>query len=192
MSLLANSSLNSILKVGNKAPNFVLDSEKGEQWRLSDYLGNVVALLFYPQDETLVCTKQMCSIRDNWSDYLETKAVVVGVSPGTVEEHKQFSNRHRLPLPLLADTGRKITRIYGEHWIYPIQITRAIVIVDAKGIIRHRKIMLRAFRPTDKSVIASIYAARTEALYQSFENLIQESRENNKRLEKEIDRVEIL
>lgn len=52
--------------------------------------------------------------------------------------------------------------------------------------------MLRAFRPTDKSVIASIYAARTEALYQSFENLIQESRENNKRLEKEIDRVEIL
>lgn len=186
MNLLDDSTANSILKVGGKAPDFVLTTEKGKKWRLSDNLGNVVALLFYPQNETLVCTKQMCSIRDNWTDYLETKAVVVGVSPGTTKEHQQFSMRHRLPLSLLADSERAVTKIYNRHWLFPVQVTRAIVIVDAEGIIRHRKIMLRAFRPTDKSVIASIYAARTEALHQNFQTLIKESREINKRFEKEL------
>lgn len=74
-------------EVGEKAGDFVLKNQTGENWRLSDYLGQVVALLFYPKNETLVCTKQLCSVRDNWTDYLETKAVVVGISPATVEEH---------------------------------------------------------------------------------------------------------
>lgn len=165
-----------LLKIGDKAPDFALISLNGEEWHLSEQIGKVTALLFYPKNETLVCTKQLCSVRDNWSDYIKTKAVVVGISHGTVDEHRLFSRRHQLPLSLLADVDRKVTETYGRHWIMPISFTRAIVIVDAKGFIRHRKIMLRAFRPTDKSVLASIYAARTDSLQESFEAILKKSR----------------
>lgn len=171
-----------LLKVGDKAPDFSLVSNEQAKWRLSDFIGTVVTLLFYPQNETLVCTKQLCSVRDNWHDYLETKAKVVGISPGTVDQHNTFSSNHRLPLPLLADDNREITRIYGQHWLFPIQLTRAIIIVDAKGLIRCRRIMLRAFRPTDRSVLASIYAARTDALHENFDRIVKESKTRNKTL----------
>ena len=163
-----------MMEVGEKAPDFVLDTERGQEWRLSEHLGNVTALLFYPKNETLVCTRQMCSVRDNWLDYLEAKAAVVGISPGSVEEHRSFSRHHNLPLPLLVDVNREVTGVYGCHWLFPMQFTRAVVIIDAKGIIRHRKIMLRAFRPTDKSVLASIHAARTDSLREHY-RLIKES-----------------
>lgn len=175
-----DSSRAAAVKVGDKAPDFVLATDRGEKWRLSQHLGDVTALLFYPQNETLVCTRQMCSIRDNWTDYLQTKAVVVGISPGNVEQHSLFSQNHRLPLPLLADNNREITKIYGSHWLIPIQLARAIVVIDAKGIVRHRKVMFRVFRPTDKSVLTSIYAARTDALQENFNKLLEKSRERNK------------
>lgn len=157
--------------VGAKAPDFQLQTESGARWRLSEHLGNVIALLFYPKDETLVCTKQLCSVRDNWTDYLETKALIVGVSPGASEQHRVFSQHHRLPIPLLADVNRKVTETYNSHWLFPAIFTRAVVIVDAKGIVRSRKIMLRAFRPTDRSVIASIYAARADLLSEKYNSL---------------------
>lgn len=159
-----------------KAPDFTLENEKGEKWRLADYLGEVVTLLFYPQNETLVCTKQLCSVRDHWEDYLKTKAAIVGISPGMPEENKTFAQRHGLPLSLLADSNREITKIYGKHWLYPINFTRAIVVIDAKGFIRSRKIMLRAFRPADKNVIAAIYAARGDALNDKFDEILSKSR----------------
>ncbi len=154
-----------------KAPDFVLKTEKGENWRLSDYLGNVIALLFYPQNETLVCTRQLCSIRDNWTDYLQTKAIIVGISPATSEEHSSFGQHYKLPIPLLADNERKITQIYGKHWLMPIFLTRAIVIIDAKGYVRTRQIMIRAFRPTDRKVITSILAARADAGSEKYKSL---------------------
>lgn len=157
--------------VGEKAPDFTLVTDRGDSWRLSERLGNVVALLFYPKDETLVCTKQMCSVRDHWTDYLETKAEVIGISPGRADQHGEFSRRHHLPITLLADTDRKITESYAFHWLFPTLFTRAIIIVDAKGIIRSRRVMLRAFRPTDRSVIASIYEARAEQMGDKYKSL---------------------
>ena len=76
------------------APDFQLKDEKGNDWRLSDHRGSVVALLFYPKDETFVCTRQLCSVRDNWDEYLKTKAVIIGVSPGSTDEHQEFA-QHR-------------------------------------------------------------------------------------------------
>lgn len=171
---------NSILRVGDRAPDFVLETTSGAAWRLSEHLGEVAALLFYPKNETLVCTKQMCSLRDNWTDYLKTKAVVVGISPGTIEEHKSFSRRHLLPIPILADGDREVTKIYCRHPLLPVQWARAVVVVNAKGIITYRKVMFRAFRPTDKSVIASIYAARTEAIVERSLNLIKKANEKTR------------
>lgn len=169
---LREDSDNIVAKIGEKAPDFALKDEKGNVWRLSDQLGRVTAILFYPKNETLVCTKQLCSLRNNWSEYLETKAVVIGVSPGTVEDHQEFAKKYKLPLPLLVDIERKITGIFSKHWLYPVSFTRGIVVIDAKGIIRTKKIMLRAFRPTDRSVITAIHAARADALYDSYESIL--------------------
>ncbi len=157
--------------VGSAAPDFTLATEQNKEWRLSDHLGNVVVLLFYPQSETLVCTKQLCSVRDNWDKYLETKAEIVGISPGTPDEHQMFSGSRQLPIPLLADLDRNITTIFGKHWLFPINFTRAVVVVDAKGIVRNRDVMLRVFRPSDDNVITDIYAARGDAFSDKYAQL---------------------
>src|ERR1700712_3597419 len=128
--------------VGQPSPDFQLISQTGAEWRLSDHLGNVVVLLFYPQNETLVCNKQLCSVRDNWDKYLETKAEIVGISPGTPDDHREFSQFRKLPIPLLADPERKITSIYGKHRLFPISMTRAVVVIDGRGVVRNRNIML--------------------------------------------------
>lgn len=173
-SFLDDSGETSAVEVGEKAPDFVLYTEQGEKWQLSDHLGNVTALLFYPKSETMVCRKQLCSVRDNWAEYVASKAAVVGISAGTTEDRLDFSQQNKMPLPLLVDSNRKITSLYSQHWLMPVQFTRAVVVVDGKGIIRHREVMLRAFRPTDRSVLTSIYAARTDALYDNY-RIIKES-----------------
>ena len=152
------------INVGDAVSDFALPSANGEEWRLSANLGRVVALLFYPGNETLVCTKQLCSVRDNWRNYLDTGAEVVGVSPGTVEAHFQFAEHHNLPLTLLADTNRNITKVYGKHFWMPIWATRAVVVVDAKGIVRYKNVMVRALRPSDDEVLAAIHLAKYDAL----------------------------
>ena len=154
--------------VGSAAPDFSLRSDTSQEWRLTDHRGGVTVLLFYPQNETLVCTKQLCSVRDNWESYLATKATIVGISPATPDEHRHFASNRSLPIPLLADPARKITRIYGTHWLLPINLTRAVVVIDAKGIIRNRDIMLRAFRPSDDQLITDIYTARGDAFSEKY------------------------
>ena len=167
------------VEVGAEAIDFTLKNTDGEDWRLSDHRGQVVALLLYPKDETLVCTKQLCSVRDNWAEYLATKAAVVGISPGTVEQHQFFAQRHRLPLPLLADTDGQVTRSYSQRWWGPVWFNRAIVVVDAKGIIRYRKVMLRARRPTDYNVISAIYAAQTDVHFERFKQITERHRKRS-------------
>ena len=159
------------VQVGSEAPDFVLRTDKDEDWRLSDHFGGVTVLLFYPQNETMVCTKQLCSVRDKWEDYLATKATIVGVSPATPSEHQAFAGRRQLPLPLLADPDREITKVYGQHWLFPISFTRAVVVIDAKGIVRNIDIMLRAFRPSDTQLITDIYAARGDEFSEKYDQL---------------------
>ena len=156
------------IEVGSPASDFVLKTDRNEDWRLSDHFGGVTVLLFYPQNETMVCTRQLCSVRDNWEDYLATKATIVGVSPGTPNEHQAFSNRKQLPIPLLADPDREVTRMYSQHWLFPISLTRAVVVIDANGIVRNNDIMLRAFRPSDNQLITDIYAARGDEFNEKY------------------------
>lgn len=165
--------------VGVSAPDFSLRTDKNEDWRLSDHRGTVTVLLFYPQNETLVCTRQLCSVRDNWEKYLETKATIVGISPGTPKQHRVFAKHRQLPIPLLADPGREVTRLYGYHWLYPISFTRAIVVIDADGFVRNRDVMLRAFRPMDSRLITDIYAARSDALNKKYRQIKRSSQRVN-------------
>jgi len=160
-----------IAKIGSIAPDFTLKTDRNEDWNLADHLGGVTVLLFYPQNETMVCTKQLCSVRDNWEHYLETKATIVGVSPASPEAHKTFARNRQLPIPLLADPDREVTRTFTHHRFYPISFTRAVVVIDARGIVRTRDVMLRAFRPSDEQIITDIYKARGDAMNDKYNKL---------------------
>ena len=146
-------------KPGNLAPDFELKDQDGNAWRLSDRRGKVVALVFYPKDETSVCTKQMCSIRDRWADYESTGAEVVAVSVDTVESHKGFAGHHNLPQTLLADDGGKVIRLLKVKSLLGMA-QRAVLVIDREGVIRYRKSILPIFRPSDDEVLQAIKTAQ--------------------------------
>lgn len=146
---------------GSTAPDFALPDGDGQTWRLSDQRGKVVVLLFYPGDETPVCTRQMCSVRDRWEDYLATGAEVVGISTNSVESHKAFAEHHELPLRLLADTDRKVADMYGAQSLIPGKVARSVFVINAGGVITYRDVRpLGLFKPKDDDTIAAIRAAQ--------------------------------
>ena len=145
------------------APDFTLMDGNGEQWRLSDHRGRVVVLLFYPGDETPVCTRQMCSLRDRWDDYLATGAEVVGISSDSTESHKKFATHHDLPLRLLSDSDGAVSRLYGARSLIPWRVARAVFVIDAKGILRYSDVRpIGLFKPKDDANIAAIRAAQKD------------------------------
>ena len=145
------------------APDFTLSDGNGEQWRLSDHRGQVVVLLFYPGDETPVCTRQMCSLRDRWDDYLATGAEVVGISSDSIESHQKFAAHHELPLRLLSDSDGAVSRLYGARSLIPGRVARAVFVIDANGNLRYNDVRpIGLFKPKDDANIAAIRAAQTE------------------------------
>lgn len=95
---------------GEKAPDFELKDEEGEPVKLSDYRGKKVVLYFYPQDFTSGCELQACSFRDSYPDIEAKNAVVLGVSPDSVESHKRFRETLGLPFHLLSDPDFKVSK----------------------------------------------------------------------------------
>lgn len=148
-------------KVGAPAPDFALQDGDGREWRLQDQRGKVVVLLFYPGDETPICTRQMCSVRDRWEDYAATGAEVVGISTDSVESHQKFAEHHDLPLRLLSDASGSIAKLYGAQSLIPGKTARSVFVIDANGILRYRDVRpLGLFRPKDDEVIRAIRAAQ--------------------------------
>ncbi len=125
-------------QVGDVAPDFELDGTGGS-FRLSEHRGRRVVLLFYPGDNTPVCTKQFCSYRDRAEDVSDLDAEVVGISDQDLDSHQAFVAKHGLNVPLLADLGRDVAKLYGAT--APVLGTRrAVFVVDAEGIVRYRQI----------------------------------------------------
>jgi len=149
------------VQVGAPAPDFSLNDGNGERWSLLDQRGKVVVLLFYPGDETPICTRQMCSLRDRWEDYATTGAEVVGISTDSVESHKNFAEHHDLPLRLLSDESAAVANLYGARSLIPGKVARSVFVIDAGGIIRYRDVRpLGLFRPKDDEVIKAIHEAQ--------------------------------
>jgi len=147
--------------IGAAAPDFTLKDAQSTEWRLSDSRGHVVVLLFYSGDETPVCTRQMCSLRDRWKDYAATGAEIVGISGDSVESHTRFVQHHDLPLRLLSDVERKVARTYDALSLIPGRVARSVFIIDANGIIRYRDVRrIGLFRPRDNDIISAIRAAQ--------------------------------
>ncbi|HEX8287769.1 MAG TPA: peroxiredoxin [Pyrinomonadaceae bacterium] len=148
------------MKIGEQAPNFTLKDGAGKEWSLADKKGKTVVLLFYPGDNTPVCTKQLCSVRDNWEDYQKTGAEVVGISTDNVESHKGFAEKYDLPLTLLSDENGEVSDKYEMKSWLPGRSARGVVVIDKNGRIAHYQVQsLSLFRPKDDEVLAAIRKA---------------------------------
>jgi peroxiredoxin Q/BCP len=122
--------------VGDPAPDFELPGTDGP-FRLSDHRGERVVLLFYPGDNTAVCTKQFCSYRDQPEAFGALGATVVGISQQSLDSHQAFMAKHSLTVPLLADEGGRVAKEYSAH-AGPLGTKRAVIVIDEEGVVRHR------------------------------------------------------
>jgi thioredoxin-dependent peroxiredoxin len=122
-------------QVGQPAPDFELQGTGGP-FRLADHRGERVVLLFYPGDNTPVCTKQFCSYRDRADDFAALNATVVGISAQDMASHEAFTAKHTLNVPLLADVDKQVARLYSAHG--PLGTRRAVIVIDEQGVVRHR------------------------------------------------------
>ena len=123
-------------QVGEQAPDFELPGTDGA-FRLSDHRGERIVLLFYPGDNTMVCTKQFCSYRDRPADFAALNATVVGISAQDVDSHVGFIAKQSLTLPLLADVGGEVAQKYSA-WGGRLGTKRAVIVIDEDGVVRHR------------------------------------------------------
>jgi len=102
-----------MLKKGNKAKDFKLLDQNGKEHKLSDYFGSWTLIYFYPKDDTPGCTKEACSIGEEFPKFKKLKAKIFGISADSVESHKKFVKKYKLPFTLLSDEKKKVIDKYG-------------------------------------------------------------------------------
>ena len=129
------------LNIGDKAPHFNLRDQNGINISLSSLKGNRVILFFYPKDDTPGCTIEVCNFRDDFSQYTDINAIILGVSPDGEESHRKFIKKFDLPFSLLCDEDHSVAEKYGawgEKNMYGrkyMGIIRTTVQIDRDGTI---------------------------------------------------------
>jgi len=125
--------------LNQNAPEFTLLNEKDEQVSLSDFKGKKVVLYFYPKDMTPGCTTEACDFRDQYKNFSELNAVILGVSPDTAAKHTKFIDKYGLPFSLLVDEDHAVAEKYGV-WVLKkmygrefMGIERSTFIINEEG-----------------------------------------------------------
>jgi peroxiredoxin Q/BCP len=124
---------------GDRAPDFSLKADDGTTVTLKSLAGKNVVLFFYPRDDTPGCTKEACGFRDALPRFEGIDAVVLGVSPDSLESHRKFKQKYDLPFPLLVDEGHRLADelgVWKQKSMYGLKfmgIERTTVIIDRKG-----------------------------------------------------------
>lgn len=127
------------LKIGDQAPDFKAKNQDGKTVSLKDFRGQKIALYFYPEDDTPVCTVQACNFRDHIPQLHAKGYRVIGVSPQGVASHRQFADKYQLPFTLLADEEKKILNSYGVWTLKKLYgreymgVQRATFVIDEQG-----------------------------------------------------------
>jgi len=131
-----------MLEEGKKAPNFELKDQNGKVVSLSDYKGKNIVLYFYPKDNTSGCTAEACNFRDEFPKFKNLKAVILGVSPDSVDSHKKFAEKYNLPFTLLSDEKKEVLgkyNVWKEKSMYGkkyMGVERTTYIIDVDGKIK--------------------------------------------------------
>ena len=131
-----------MLQINKKAPAINLPDIEGKKRTLKEFLGKKIVLYFYPKDMTPGCTTEACDFRDAFPNFKKLKAVVIGISPDSIERHKKFIEKYDLPFLLLSDEKKTVLEKYGvwkEKNMYGrkyMGVVRTTVLIDEKGIVR--------------------------------------------------------
>ncbi len=147
-----------MLKKGDKAPNFTLKSDNGEEISLSDYAGKNVILYFYPKDNTPGCTAQAIQYTSLKQEYADVDAVILGVSPDSVDSHVKFKEKQSLNITLLSDPENVVANqyfAYGEKSMYGkkyMGIIRSTFLISTDGIIEHADYKVNAREDAEKTL----------------------------------------
>ena len=139
--------------VGDRAPDFQLPGTGGKAYSLADFAGRPVVLVFYPGDDTPVCTKQLNAYNDGLEEFEQLDAQIVAISAQDISSHERFAGKHGFAFPLLADTDKAVAAAYGT--LGPLGFPRrSVFIVDAEGTIvyAHRAIAGLTYRPVSELV----------------------------------------
>jgi peroxiredoxin Q/BCP len=124
-----------MLKVNDKAPQFILEDDQGQPFSLSEQAGRKVLLVFYPGDNTPVCTRQLCDYRDGIESFAGLDVEVVGISNDSAESHRKFRAKHNLPFTLLTDADLQVAALYDSKGV--LGMKRSVFLVDEQGVIRY-------------------------------------------------------
>jgi thioredoxin-dependent peroxiredoxin len=145
----------STAEVGDRAPEFTLPSNRGPVQLSALLQKGPVLLVFYPGDDTPVCTKQLCNYRDNLGVFEKLGIQVVALNPQSEESHGKFADKHHLPFPVAADAGGAVTRAYGARGLLGMT-KRALVLVGRDGKIAWRKTDFPIFYETADDVRGAV------------------------------------
>jgi peroxiredoxin Q/BCP len=137
-----------LIPVGEPAPDFAAIDQDGNRVVLSELLkSHLVVLIFYPRDNTPVCTRQLSAVRDDWDAFQRKNAIVLGVNPARTAKHARFAQKHGFPFPLLGDEGSRIAAAYGargflfvKRSVYVIRRDGRVALAE-RGVVPHEKIL---------------------------------------------------
>lgn len=131
-------------EVGEQAPDFSLDSTQGKITLSERLAKGQVLLVFYPGDDTPVCTRQLCNYRDEFEGFSELDVDVIAVNAQSLASHEKFASKHDLPFPLCSDSDRSVCRDYGASGLFGMT-KRALVLIGRDGRVRWRRTDLPIF-----------------------------------------------
>ena len=124
------------LKIGDKLPDFSAKDTNENLFNSKDYIEKQpLVIYFYPKDETKVCTQQACSFRDNYQEFKDLGAEVIGISADSVQSHVKFKSKFNLPFILLSDNDKKLRKLFGVENDFLIIPGRQTYVVDKNGVV---------------------------------------------------------
>jgi peroxiredoxin Q/BCP len=141
--------------VGDLAPDFTLPGTSNKSYSLSQFRGQTVVLVFYPGDDTLVCTKQLCAYNNELSQFSNVNAQILAISAQDVASHEAFSAKQGYKFPLLSDTDKTVASLYSVVGLFGLP-KRSVFVVDANGVIKyaHRSVLGVTYRPVSELIEA--------------------------------------
>lgn len=145
------------IRIGDAAPDFSLPDQDGRTFSLSARTGRRLLLVFYPGDDTPVCTRQMCDYRDGIEQFSDLDVEVVGISRDDAQSHRDFREKHDLPFTLLSDPDMTVAGQYGCKGL--LGMKRGVFLVDGDGIVRHAHVeSVAVFRRSREELVEVISA----------------------------------
>jgi thioredoxin-dependent peroxiredoxin len=141
------------LKVGSQAPPFALTDENERAVTLKSLKGKPVVLVFYPGDDTAICTKQLCEIRDDWAAFKRLGAAVYGVNGQGADAHGKFAAKYKFPFPLLVDKGWQMSRAYNAGWGF---VRRTVYVIGPDG----RILYAQRGKPSTADILSAVEGSK--------------------------------